>query len=52
MTVPAEELGITRQYLTMIISEHEQAGPKLAIRIEEWSNGEIDRKYLRPDLWG
>lgn len=37
--------------LRLVITGKRQAGPKLAMRIEEATNGAIRRWELRPDLW-
>jgi DNA-binding transcriptional regulator YdaS (Cro superfamily) len=47
----ARELGITREHFIMVSNGKDRPGPKLSLRIEEWSNGAVTRHELRPDLW-
>lgn len=46
----AIKVGTSRAYLSQIAHAHRQAGPKMAIRIEEASEGLITVAELRPDL--
>ena len=47
----AKELGITVVYFSDLERGIFQPGPPLAVRIEQWSEYNIDRSTLRPDLW-
>jgi DNA-binding transcriptional regulator YdaS (Cro superfamily) len=46
----ARELGITKTWLSLLISGREVPSATLAIDIERRTG--IHRKYLRPDLFG
>lgn len=47
----AEELGITVVYFSDLERGVFQPGAPLALKIEEWSEYNIDRATLRPDIW-
>lgn len=44
-------INVSRTHLYDIISGKTVPGPKLALKIEAWSNREVTRAELRPDLW-
>jgi len=45
------QLGKTYSHIHAVLRGDVQAGPTLAIAIEEATKGEISRSDLRPDLW-
>ena len=47
----AKDLGIDRNYFIDIANGREHPGAKLAIRIEQITEGKVPRSLLRPDLW-
>lgn len=47
----ANALDITVVYVSDLERGVSQPGPKLALKIHEWSGGKIDLKTLRPDIW-
>ena len=49
-TEAAGILGLHPVYFNRIVNGH-PPGPKNAILIEEWSEGNVPRHILRPDLW-
>ena len=44
-------LGITQTWMSLLINGHRQPSPELAIKIEKATQGLVDRKILRPDLF-
>lgn len=48
----AKELGISRTWMSQLISGREVCSPELAVEIERLTNGAVTRKDLRPDLFG
>ena len=48
----AKDLGITRTWMSLIISGREVCSPELAVEIERLTEGAVTRKDLRPDLFG
>ena len=48
----AKELGITRTWMSQIISGREVCSPELALEIERLTTGAVTRMDLRPDLFG
>lgn len=47
----AKDLSTHMEYVRAIASERVRPGPQIVLRIEAWSNGEVTRAELRPDLW-
>ena len=47
----AKELGITTVYFSDLERGVFQPGPPLAVKIEKWSEYNIDKSTLRPDIW-
>ena len=47
----AEALGISRTWMSLIVSEHKQPSVELAIAIEKYTKGKVKRKVLRPDIF-
>lgn len=48
----AKDLGISRTWMSLIISGREVCSPELALEIERLTSGAVTRKDLRPDLFG
>jgi DNA-binding transcriptional regulator YdaS (Cro superfamily) len=48
----AKNLGITRTWLSLVISGRVQCSAELACKIERLTLREIKRRDLRPDLFG
>lgn len=48
----AERLGISRTWLSQVISGKKLCSPELALAIEDLTSGAVGRADLRPDLWG
>jgi len=46
ITAAADELGVTRPYLTDIVNGKRIPGRKLAVKIERWSDGHIKASDL------
>lgn len=44
-------LGITVNYISLLINERRKASPKLAIAIEQATQGLVSKKELRPDVY-
>lgn len=47
----AAECGISRTWLSQILSGRKVPGPDLAIAIEKATGGAVTRADLRPDYW-
>ncbi len=48
----AKDLGISRTWMSQLISGRQVCSPELAVEIERLTNGAVTRKDLRPDLFG
>ena len=48
----AAKLGISRTWMSQIISGRRICSPELALAIEQLTLGEVKRVDLRPDLFG
>lgn len=48
----ALKCGSSVQYLYLIFSGHKVSGPRLAVKIEEATDGKVKRTDLRPDIFG
>jgi DNA-binding transcriptional regulator YdaS (Cro superfamily) len=48
----AKDLGITRTWMSQLISGRHLCSPELAVEIERLTQGAVTRKELRPDLFG
>lgn len=46
----ADAIGLSQPLINKA-RKNGRAGPRLAIAIHQWSNGEISASELRPDLW-
>lgn len=49
--VMAEALGISRTWLSLIITSRELPSAELAVAIEKYTKGKVKRKVLRPDIF-
>ncbi len=47
----AKELGISKTWLSLIISGRELPSPALAVAISNYTKGKVTRKLLRPDIF-
>ena len=47
----SKALGLTQQGVSFLINQAQQISPETAIAIEEFTNGEVLRENLRPDLY-
>lgn len=48
----AAAMNISRTWLALLISGARIPGAELAVNIHRYTNGAVDRKDLRPDLFG
>jgi DNA-binding transcriptional regulator YdaS (Cro superfamily) len=48
----ARRLGITKTWMSLLISGRQKCGPELAVEIEKATGGAVTRESLRPDLFG
>jgi DNA-binding transcriptional regulator YdaS (Cro superfamily) len=48
----AKALGISKTWLSLIISGKEIPSPVLAVAISNYTRGKVSRKTLRPDVFG
>lgn len=48
----AHSLGICKTWLSLLISGRRKPSAALSAAIEKYTNGEVTRKDLRPDLFG
>jgi len=48
----ARELGISKTWLSLIISGRQVPSAVLAVAIERYTHGQVQRTMLRPDLFG
>jgi DNA-binding transcriptional regulator YdaS (Cro superfamily) len=51
-TVMARELGISKTWLSLIVSSKELPSPVLAVAISKYTKGAVAKKNLRPDIFG
>ena len=51
LSVIAEAVDSSAQYLNLVALNHKRVSPKLAIAIERATNGEVTKESLRPDIW-
>lgn len=47
----ADDIGTHQEYIRAIASGRVRPGWPITLKIEAWSNGEVSRGDLRPDLW-
>lgn len=48
----AAKLGISRTWLSLLVSGREACSPELAVQIHQLTGGGVRREDLRPDLFG
>lgn len=48
----AKRLGISKTWMSLLISGRQKCGPELAKRLEEETKGAVTREALRPDIFG
>ena len=48
----AKKLGISKTWMSLLISGRQQCSPELAKRFEEETKGAVTREVLRPDIFG
>lgn len=48
----AKKLGISKTWMSLLISGRQKCGPELAKRFEEETKGAVTRESLRPDIFG
>jgi DNA-binding transcriptional regulator YdaS (Cro superfamily) len=47
----ATALGISRTWLSLVITERQPPSAELAVAIEKYTKGKVKRKVLRPDIF-
>lgn len=47
----AQSVGVVPAYLWQIATDRRKASPKLAIAIEQATQGAVTKESLRPDVW-
>ncbi len=48
----ATKLGVSKTWLSLVISGRALASPELSGAIERYTRGQVTRKTLRPDIFG
>lgn len=48
----ARALGISKTWLSLVISGRQGASPELCVAIERYTKGAVSRRNLRPDVFG
>lgn len=48
----ADRLGISRTWMAQVINERVIPSASLAVLIHQYTNGEVSKESLRPDLFG
>jgi DNA-binding transcriptional regulator YdaS (Cro superfamily) len=48
----ARALGVSKTWMSLIISGRSLASPELSLAIERYTKGQVKRKILRPDIFG
>ena len=48
----ARKLGISKTWMSLMVSSRVVPSPALALMIEKFTKGAVTRKALRPDLFG
>lgn len=48
----ARKCGVSKTWMSLLVSQREVPSAGLALMIERWTNGKVTRKSLRPDLFG
>lgn len=48
----ANALGVSKTWMSLLISGQKVPSPELALEVERLTNGQVKRVDLRPDLFG
>jgi len=48
----AKKLGVSKTWMSLVISGRYLASPELSVAIERYTKGQVTRKILRPDIFG
>lgn len=48
----AVKCGVTKTWMSLIVSGKREPSPELAVLIEQHTDGKVARKELRPDIFG
>lgn len=48
----AQKLGISKTWMSLIVSGRQLPSPELCTAIERYTKGQVKRKTLRPDIFG
>jgi DNA-binding transcriptional regulator YdaS (Cro superfamily) len=48
----ANKLGVSKTWMSLVISGRALASPELSGAIERYTKGQVTRKTLRPDIFG
>jgi len=48
----ARKLGVSKTWMSLVISGKKLASPELSAAIERQTKGQVTRKILRPDIFG
>ena len=48
----ATKLGVSKTWMSLVISGRALASPELSGAIERYTKGQVTRKTLRPDIFG
>lgn len=48
----ARDLGISKTWLSLIVSGRELPSPALAVALSHYTKGKVSRKTLRADIFG
>jgi DNA-binding transcriptional regulator YdaS (Cro superfamily) len=48
----ATKLGVSKTWMSLLISGRKLASPELSVAIERYTKGQVTRKTLRPDIFG
>jgi len=47
----ADHLGVSRTWMALLIAGTRRPSPQLSILIDRYTNGEVTREELRPDIF-
>jgi DNA-binding transcriptional regulator YdaS (Cro superfamily) len=48
----AKAIGVSKTWMSLVISGRQLASPELSLAIERYTKGQVKRKTLRPDIFG
>lgn len=48
----AEAIKVSQTYLSQLIQGHVKPSAEMAIKICKYTKGKVNRKHLRPDIFG